>query len=346
MDIQKIYEEGFNPDEEYLGKDKGVNQIEPLVSVCTATYQHVKYIEDCIEGILMQKTEFPIEIIIGEDESTDGTREICKKYAEKYPDKIRLFLRDRDTSCVFDENGKRIFGFNGKWARKSARGKYIALCEGDDHWTDPQKLQKQVKFMKENEDYIGCFTNYRMVNEKGEVLLSKTRPDDHIPYYDRLSMLEGGVPQTCTVMYKNLPEVFDQVAKVVNVVNGDQVLAEFMAQEGKIKFLKDVTADRRVGSGTFSTLHKSKQKLAGIKTFTVLKKYFKKPEELECLNRRINKLYIELILTSVKNFNINNVIIYERERLAKTGLPFNNKISTIVSFIVKGITFRIKRNAK
>ncbi|HKK87612.1 MAG TPA: glycosyltransferase, partial [Saprospiraceae bacterium] len=89
MDIQQLYVERFNPDEEYLGTIKEVNQIEPLVSVCTTTYQHADYIEDCIEGILMQKTDFPIEIIVGEDESTDGTRRICKKYASEHPDKIR-----------------------------------------------------------------------------------------------------------------------------------------------------------------------------------------------------------------------------------------------------------------
>ena len=153
LNLDKLYEEGFNPDEEYLGREKEVNKIEPLVSVCTATYQHAEYIEECIEGILIQKTDFPFEIIIGEDESDDGTREICKNYAEKYPDKIRLFLRDRKSSCIFNDQGNRINGFNGKWTRKSARGKYIALCEGDDYWTDPLKLQKQVDFLEENSEY-------------------------------------------------------------------------------------------------------------------------------------------------------------------------------------------------
>lgn len=153
MDIQKIYQERFLLEKEYGGEDKPVNRIEPLVSVCVITYQHVAFIKDCLEGILMQQTDFPFEIIIGEDESTDGTREICIEYANKYPDKIRLFLRDRKTSQLFDETGKYICRFNGKWNRESARGKYIALCEGDDYWTDPLKLQKQVDFLESNPEF-------------------------------------------------------------------------------------------------------------------------------------------------------------------------------------------------
>ena len=91
--------------EEYLGNNKVVNKVEPLVSVTVITYQQADYIADCINGILMQRTTFPIEIIIGEDGSSDGTTEICKDFAEKNRDKIRLFIRDsikraRERSCV------------------------------------------------------------------------------------------------------------------------------------------------------------------------------------------------------------------------------------------------------
>src|SRR5690606_14491808 len=165
MDIQKIYQERFLLEKEYGGNDKPVNKVLPLVSVCVITYQHVNFISDCLEGILMQQTFFPIEIIIGEDESTDGTREICIEYASKYPDKIRLYLRNRKTSQLFDENGKYICRFNGRWNRESARGKYIALCEGDDYWTDPLKLQKQVNIMENNTRIYGCFHSVEIKDE-------------------------------------------------------------------------------------------------------------------------------------------------------------------------------------
>jgi glycosyltransferase involved in cell wall biosynthesis len=127
----------------------------PVVSVCVITYQQVDYIHDCLEGILMQETDFPIEILLGEDDSTDGTREICLEYAEKYPDKIRLFLHHRENNIKI--NGRATGRFNLLYNLYCANGKYIALCEGDDYWTDPLKLQKQVDYMKVNDDCSLCY---------------------------------------------------------------------------------------------------------------------------------------------------------------------------------------------
>ena len=119
----------------------------PVVSVCVVTYQHKDFIRSCLDGILMQKTNFPFEIILGEDESTDGTREICKAYAEKYPDKIKLFLRSRKDVIYINQHATGRFNFMENL--KAARGKYIAFCEGDDYWIDEYKLQKQVDFRSE-----------------------------------------------------------------------------------------------------------------------------------------------------------------------------------------------------
>ena len=86
---------------EYLGTTKAINNLTPLVSVCISTYQHAKYIGQCLDGILMQKTNFLFEIVLGKDESTDRTRQICIKYAEKFPDKIKLYLRDRKLTALY-----------------------------------------------------------------------------------------------------------------------------------------------------------------------------------------------------------------------------------------------------
>jgi glycosyltransferase involved in cell wall biosynthesis len=137
---------------EYLGTDKPVNHIKPLVSVCVTTYQQVHYIAKCLNSILCQKTDFPFEIIVGEDDSNDGTRDICCKYAEKYPDKIRLFLRSR--ADVIHICGMPTGRHNFIENTKSSLGTYIALCEGDDYWTDPYKLQKQVDFIKRNPNTV------------------------------------------------------------------------------------------------------------------------------------------------------------------------------------------------
>lgn len=116
-----------------------------IVSVCIQTYNHERFIGKCIDSVLMQKTTFPFEILLGEDESIDDTRKICTEYAIKYPNKIRLFLHSRKNTIFI--NGVATGRFNINYNLKNSNGKYIALCEGDDYWTDPLKLQKQVDFL-------------------------------------------------------------------------------------------------------------------------------------------------------------------------------------------------------
>lgn len=170
--VTAILQERFSLQTEFLGENKDINRIVPLVSVTVATYQHVHYIKECLDGILMQQTTFPYEIILGEDGSTDGTEIICKEYAEKYPNKIRLFIRDRSLSQYVDQNGKTI-RFNGLWNRMAARGKYIAFCEGDDYWIDPFKLQKQVNFLEQNSDCIMCFHDAKTINQQTGIEINK-----------------------------------------------------------------------------------------------------------------------------------------------------------------------------
>jgi glycosyltransferase involved in cell wall biosynthesis len=134
----------------------------PLISISVVTYQHLNYIKECLDSMLMQETNFQFEILLGEDESTDGTREICIEYAEKYPDKIRLFLHHRENNIKI--NGNSTGRFNFLYNLYNARGKYIALCEGDDYWTDPLKLQKQIDFLEGNEEFGICFHNVAQLN--------------------------------------------------------------------------------------------------------------------------------------------------------------------------------------
>jgi len=128
----------------------------PVVTVRTYTYQHGPYIRDCIEGVLAQKTTFPFEYIIGEDCSADGTREIVFEYAQRYPDIIRVVTAD------YNVGGKA----NVRRCINRTRGKYVALCEGDDYWISPLKLQRQVDLMEAHPDVSLCFHNALILNEK------------------------------------------------------------------------------------------------------------------------------------------------------------------------------------
>ena len=123
--------------------------IAPLVSICCLTYNHEAYLRDTLEGFLMQRVDFPMEILINDDASTDGTRAIIREYAEKYPALIRPFYQDVNLYSQGKDLCLEVL-------YPAARGKYIALCEGDDYWTDPMKLQLQVDFLEAHPDYSAC----------------------------------------------------------------------------------------------------------------------------------------------------------------------------------------------
>ena len=122
----------------------------PVVSVHMLTYNHEPYIRQAIEGVMMQKTDFEFELVIGEDCSQDKTREICFEYQKKYPDKIRVLW--------WYENVSKLGG-NGRRNRAHCRGEFIAFCEGDDYWIDPLKLQKQVDVMRKYPNVGMIYTN-------------------------------------------------------------------------------------------------------------------------------------------------------------------------------------------
>jgi glycosyltransferase involved in cell wall biosynthesis len=118
--------------------------MKPIVSVKTITFNHAPYIRRCIESILMQKTTFPFELVIGEDCSTDGTRDIVLDYAKKYPDVIRIITSETNVGEIPNEIRTGL----------ACQGEYIALCEGDDYWIDPLKLQKQYDVMLKHDAVV------------------------------------------------------------------------------------------------------------------------------------------------------------------------------------------------
>ena len=277
---------------EYLGTEKAVNEIEPQVSVCITTYQHAAFIKKCVTSALDQKTNFPIEIIIGEDESTDGTREICIEYAKKYPDKIRLFLHSRKNVIFINNNPSGRF--NLLWNLHHAKGKYIAWIDGDDYWTDPFKLQKQVDFLETNPEYSMSCTNFSVVDKKGN-LIEETgwnlkKQNQEITH---LQMLEFYTPKTLTTVCRKqaLPKKFPEHS--LKCPNGDSFFFSFISQSGPAKFQNINTGCYRVNTGgIWSMKTELKQNEMKYTTFIQLKKVFTKPEEQKAINARLSRSHI------------------------------------------------------
>lgn len=135
----------------------------PTVSVLITTYNHVEHIAKCLDSVLMQQTDFFFELVIGEDGSDDGTQEICKQYAERYPKIIRLAIRDQDKKVYL--YGRATGKYNLLKTLQDGKGEYFALCDGDDYWTDEYKLQKQVDFMRQNKMFSFCSTDRRILKD-------------------------------------------------------------------------------------------------------------------------------------------------------------------------------------
>ncbi len=201
---------------------------QPLLSCCCITYNHANFISQAIDGMLIQETDFPFEIIIHDDASTDGTVDIIKQYAKKYPRIIRTILQ---TENQYSQK-KNIMAI----PIKEAKGKYIASLEGDDYWIDPLKLQKQVDFLENNSDYICCYHNAMVINGKNEVIRDTyiTGAKD----YSREELLASDTDvHTHSVVFRN---VIDYPDDLRDIPFGDMVRWHLMGFHGKAKYLPDV----------------------------------------------------------------------------------------------------------
>ena len=141
----------------------------PLVSISCLTYNHAPYLRQCLDGFVMQITSFPIEILIYDDASGDGTQNIIEEYQKKYPDIIKPIYQ---TENQYSKGVKVGFVYN--YSR--AKGEYIAFCEGDDYWTDPYKLQKQIDFLECYSDYVICSHRYRICLKEEKVMNDEIKP--------------------------------------------------------------------------------------------------------------------------------------------------------------------------
>lgn len=226
----------------------------PLVSICVQTYQHEAYIGECLNGLVTQKTNFDFEILLGEDDSSDGTRDICIKYANEHPDKIKLFLHSR-------ENNIKIYGiptgkFNIEYNIYNAKGKYLAICEGDDFWTDPLKLQKQVDFLEANQDYLLIYSDAALIGKKNternedEVLESQKKRQLRIKDLYKSGdifweLLEKNLINTLTVCVKTnlILDYLDKFSEEEYAYDHRQWL--HVACYGKIKYVNEQWASYR-----------------------------------------------------------------------------------------------------
>lgn len=206
------------------------------------TYNHKDFISESIEGVLMQKTDFNIELIIGEDCSSDNTRNIVLQYAKKYPEIIRPLLPDKNlgmTNNFID-------------TMKAAKGRYIAICEGDDFWTDPDKLQKQVNILESFPHIVAVSTNSSICDLTGTIIKSErlvVKPNNNEGVHNLDDFFSKSIEYpTLTVMFRNqnMDFITEELTNMNNPFLGDWILWVLLLLHGDFYFINQVTASYRI----------------------------------------------------------------------------------------------------
>ena len=264
-----------------------------LVSVDMITYKHEAFIKQAIEGVLMQETNFEYDLIIADDCSPDNTEAIVRNIIATHPKghTIKYFRQEKNIGMQA----------NGMFAGQQCKGKYIAVCEGDDYWTDPNKLQKQVDFLENNLEYNLVGHHATDSNSK---LIGKHEKDSFSfedIYYRTL------IIPTASMVFRNNIVFEDWITKVYG---GDKAIIFLNAKKGKLKILPFIGSFYRLHSGGIEQLYKDdlRKSVRNINEYIIYYNMIKKlPKSIE-LRKKIIKNHIDIILYCVYTFRFQYLI--------------------------------------
>lgn len=213
---------------------------EIMVSISCITYNHAPYIRQCLDGFLMQKTNFNFEVLIHDDASIDGTTEIIKEYETRYPDIIKP-MYEEENQWVKGRRGSKVFNF------PRAKGKYIAMCEGDDYWIDPLKLQKQVDFLENNPNCQLLTHGAKLIEASTSRLLKNHVISSKVSYFSIKDAILGYGHKTCTMTFMFRRGIVENLPSYVTIAPcSDYVIPILAASYGDICNIPDIMASHRV----------------------------------------------------------------------------------------------------
>lgn len=237
------------------------------VSISCITYNHAPYIRQCLDSFLMQKTNFAFEVLIHDDCSTDGTTEIIKEYEAKYPDIIKPLYEEENQYQQGKPLGSAVWNF------PRARGKYIAMCEGDDYWIDPLKLQKQVDFLEAHPDYGLVYAKTKIYSQNNHKFENYTIGKEANSFDD---LIKSNSIATLTVCFRN--DLCKKYCKEVKInplwKMGDYPMWLFISLNSKIKFVDEIIAVYRKLEQSASHHIDIKGKLAFLESSSDICAYF------------------------------------------------------------------------
>ncbi len=272
------------------------------VSILCATFNHEAFLGNTLDSFLEQRTDFPFEVLVNDDASTDGTADILREYAAKYPDVIRPFYQKENLYS------RRINCYDTVFF-PAARGEYVALCEGDDYWCDPLKLQRQADFLDSHPDYSACVHNTigQFADQPDRVLFARDGDRD-IPFSQVIRGMSHAYHTSSILARREFilnPPDYRNVAYEKGFFT-DYAIGVRLSLEGKVRFLDRSMSVYRIGSNPSSWSRGVGQEYSKLKRFVsgeiamlqALKPHLKTPEQLAeteqvILEREYELLYIE-----------------------------------------------------
>ncbi|PKD16765.1 hypothetical protein APR41_08140 [Salegentibacter salinarum] len=273
----------------------------PLVSILVLTYNHVAFLPQCLDSILGQKVNFKLEILLADDESVDGTQEICLQYAKKYPGLIRFFQHKKINNIQINKLDTGIF--NALYSLYQAKGEYIAYCDGDDLWGDKTKIHRQVNFLQQNPDYILSYHPVIYFNDqsslpiKNKNILNKDLSSEELKKVIQQPLLN-------TVCFRN--NMKNYPAEITTILNSDNFLISLLGHFGKGKYLESIKPStyRIHSGGIWSMISKEKKFLSKIQSLKTIAHYYGQNNQKELSKYFTTEVYMyqkSLIFINWKN---------------------------------------------
>jgi glycosyltransferase involved in cell wall biosynthesis len=308
-----------------------------MVSVVMITYAHASFILKAIEGVLSQKSDFEIELILANDCSPDNTDGVVKSYIKNHPKKNLV-------KYTRHENNKGMMG-NFIWALEQCKGKYIALCEGDDYWTDPLKLQKQIDFLETNKEYSLCFHSVKILQPNGKVSKDYLTSLPSNYQTQESFALFGNYIHTPSVVFRNVSINYPE--EIFLSPLGDLFLYALLSDYGKFHFIKDSMAVYRNGAGIWSKESEFSRHFKTAYVFALLSNVFSSKSNISLIySKRVGDL-IDNFRNEVTVDHLEKLCLNEniRKELFERLIQFKRKgfLKNVKSHIVSNV-FKIKRH--
>lgn len=262
------------------------------VSVRLMTYQHEAYIRQAMEGVLFQRTTFPVEVVVGDDFSTDRTLDIIREFTPTQMIHIRILERKQgDDYAVKRKALGRLYNFSD--IVMHCQGEYVALLDGDDYWTDPLKLQKQADFLDTHADYAACYHPVTVVNADGSEIKSSKSSFVHNRDFSAEELIKGRVMSTLSLCFRNVIREFPE--EFFKSPTGDNFLCSLLGHHGRGKFLGSIqpSAYRMHQTGTWSLKGEDSKRMTLIKSYFWLWQYYERVGRADIVQMFYRKILME-----------------------------------------------------